>query len=221
MTDHATTDITTDAAADAATDATGDATAGVDRADAHDPRLPGSSARPALTLVIVTAVLVLVLGVALGATITEWLLFGLAAGLILWVGGAITGQVLLAHLLATGTSRQVLTLVRQIMWIVPRLYVPAGTIGVACGLALVARGDLGFGHVWVWLPTALYVATAAAGTAISAPGYTRLIRLAAGSEATPDTVRWRRDLMRLAWLNRVELAAVVLALLLIIVRPGS
>lgn len=162
------------------------------------------------------AVAALAFGAAAGATLDQWLTYLLVVGLVVWVGGAITGQILLAHALDRDGS-QALSLVGQIMWIVPRVYVPVGTVAVAAGIALAVRQGLDLTAGWILMPVALYVATAILGTTVSAPGYVRLARLA--ERTGPADPRYRHGLLRLAWLNRSELALVLLALLLLITRP--
>ena len=52
-----------------------------------------------------------------------WLALGLGVGLVLWVGGAVSGQILLARLL--DERGDVLDFLRQLLWIIPRFHVPA------------------------------------------------------------------------------------------------
>lgn len=74
------------------------------------------------------------------------------------------------------------------------------TVLLGCGLGLVAVTGGDYTRPEVLIPLALYGATAAAGSAISAPGYVRLIRLA--ERAGPDAPEVRRRLLPLAWVNR-------------------
>jgi hypothetical protein len=181
----------------------------------HAPA-PGSQLRAITALAAIVTLAAVSVGVAAGATVDQWLTYLLVVGLIIWIGGAITGQILLAHALDRD-AQAALALVGQIMWIVPRVYVPLGTIAVAAGLTLAVRQDLDLAAGWILIPTALYAATAVLGTTVSAPGYVRLARLA--ERAGPTDPSYRRGLLRLAWLNRTELALVLLALLLLVTRP--
>ncbi|RKN48440.1 hypothetical protein [Micromonospora endolithica] len=155
----------------------------------------------------VTVALAVVTGVSAGLNLTQWLSYGLAVSLVLWVGGAVSGQILLARLLDRGTGEQVLDYLRQLLWIIPRVYVPLGFVAVACGLALVTHTGESYLQPRVLIPLALYVLTAIAGSAISAPGYLKLLRLA--DQHGPDHPAVRQRLQPLAWLNRIELALVV------------
>jgi hypothetical protein len=145
-------------------------------------------------------------GLLVELSLRQWLVAGLGLGLVLWVGGAVSGQILLARLLDRASGREVLEYLRLLLWIIPRVYVPAGMVGVGCGIALVAVSGVSFTQPAVVVPLALYALTAVAGSVFSAPGYVRLIRLA--DTQGPDDPRVLRRLMPLAWLNRAELTLV-------------
>lgn len=161
-------------------------------------------------LVVGVAVLALAAGTGwlAGLDARRWLVLGLGAALVLWVGGAVSGQILLARLLdRDADGRQVLDYLRQLLWIIPRFYVPLGFVALGCGLGLVAVTGTGFATPAVLVPLGLYLLTAIAGSAISAPGYVRLVRLAETAGADHPDVR--RRLLPLAWVNRAELALVL------------
>jgi hypothetical protein len=73
-------------------------------------------------------VLAAVVGGGLGLTVTQWLTLGLAASLVLWVGGAISGQFLLARMFDRNSEQETLDFVRLLMRIIPRVCAeqPAG-----------------------------------------------------------------------------------------------
>ncbi|OJY40274.1 MAG: hypothetical protein BGP03_00175 [Pseudonocardia sp. 73-21] len=156
---------------------------------------------------LVTLALAVAVGLVVGVTATQWLALGVGGSLVLWVGGAISGQVLMARLLDGGDGRRVLDYLRLLMWIIPRFYVPLGLVALGCGLGLVVQAGASFGSPVVAVPLGLYLVTAVAGSAVSAPGYLRLMTFA--STHGPDHPDVRRRLLRLAWLNRVELGLVV------------
>jgi hypothetical protein len=145
-------------------------------------------------------------GLLAGLSVRAWLVFGLVLGLVIWVGGAISGQVLLARLLDRAAGQEVLNYLRLLLWIIPWLYVPIGMVGVGCGIALLVVTGVPFAQPLVIVPLALYGLTAVAGAVFSAPGYVRLIRFAEIHGA--DDPRVRQRLLPLAWLNRVELTLV-------------
>lgn len=178
---------------------------GVGRPDAGRA---GTQLRQVLVLGVAVLVLAAGTGWLAGLDARRWLVLGLCAALVLWVGGAVSGQVLLARLLDLDRDgRQILDYLRQLLWIIPRCYVPSGFVALGCGLGLVAVTGTAVATPAVLVPLGLYALTAVAGSAISAPGYVRLIRLAETAGADHPDVR--RRLLPLAWVNRVELALVV------------
>jgi hypothetical protein len=137
-----------------------------------------------------------------------WFAFGL--GLALWVGGAVTGQVMMARAKARKDYRTVVVLTREVSWIIPRVYIPVGVLAIASGLALVVLTGTSFFAWWVVLPILVYLGIVVMGSAYSLPEYGRLNRMfAERGERDPEA---HRRLTRAAWVNRIELAIVALAL---------
>ena len=146
-------------------------------------------------------------GLLVGLLPIQWLVYGLGLSLVLWVGGAVSGQILLARLLDRDVEGdETAAYLRQLLWIIPRFYVPLGFVAVGCGAALVLLTGANPLAPAILIPFALYLLTAVAGSAISAPGYVRLLR---AHSAGLSQSEFRRRLLPLAWLNRVELALVV------------
>ncbi|MGW4528712.1 hypothetical protein [Amycolatopsis sp. NPDC004378] len=147
-------------------------------------------------------------GWAVGITVDQVLVLALGASLVLWVGGAVSGQVLLARLLDHDhDSAETFAYLRRLLWIIPRFYVPVGVVAAASGAALAARTGTSFADPHVWIPLALYLATAVLGAAVSAPGYVRILRDAEPLSA--DHEAFLRRLVPLSWVNRVELCLVL------------
>jgi len=146
-------------------------------------------------------------GFVTGLTTRQWLALGIGASLVLWIGGAVSGQIILARLIDKGSGQQVVDYLRQLLWIIPVCYVPAGVIAVACGVVLVEITDTSFWNASVLVPLVLYALTAVAGGVLSAPGYVRLTRFAAAYG--PEHPQIGRMLAPLAWLNRIELVLVI------------
>jgi len=173
--------------------------------------MPRANSSRETRALLVLAVLVIGLGAVAGSiyglSTTQWLVLALSTSLVVWVGGAISGQVILARLLDKGRSEQVLDFTRVLLLIIPVFYVPVSLVALGCGVALIAIHGVAFWSPQVVIPLALYLMASVAGGAISAPGYTRLIRFAeANGPEHPDV---RRRLVPLAWLNRIELSLVV------------
>jgi uncharacterized membrane protein len=137
-----------------------------------------------------------------------WFVFGL--GLALWVGGAVTGQIMMARAKARKDYRTVVALTREVSWIIPRVYIPVGILAIASGLALVVLTGTSFFSWWVVLPILVYLGIVVMGSTYSLPEYARLNGMfAERGERDPEA---HRRLTRAAWVNRVELVIVAAAL---------
>lgn len=101
-----------------------------------------------------------------------WFAFGL--GLALWVGGAVTGQIMLARAKARKDYHTVVALTREVSWIIPRVYIPVGVLAIVSGLALVVLTGTSFFSWWVVLPVLVYLGIVVMGSAYSLPEYARL-----------------------------------------------
>lgn len=148
-------------------------------------------------------------------TIQQLLLLILLTGLGVWIGGAISLQVLIARAQLRNEYTQTITLMRQILWIVTRLFVPIGMLGVLAGVGLVFVTDAQFSDTYVFLPLLLYLMIALVGTFFSFPEYQRLDKLA--QERGDDDMEVQQRLNRAAWVNRIELV-IVYSFIVFIIR---
>lgn len=156
---------------------------------------------------VALAVLAVIAGAVVGLSVEQWLVYGIAVSLVLWLGGAVSGQILLARLLDRDAEGEETTAyLRQLLWIIPRVYVPLGFVAVGCGVALIVLTGADPLAPAILIPILLYVVTAVAGSAISAPGYIRLLR---ANERGLSREEFRRKLLPLAWVNRTELGLVL------------
>ncbi|MCG7418200.1 hypothetical protein MHY30_11860 [Microbacterium sp. ACRRU] len=164
---------------------------------------------------VAVTILAAAAGAAVGLSVQQWLIYAIALSLVLWLGGAVSGQILLARLLDRDVEgRETAAYLRQLLWIIPRIYVPLGFVAVGCGVALIVLTGANPLAPAILVPILLYIVTAVAGSAISAPGYIRLLR---ANERGLSRDEFRRALLPLAWVNRTELALVLSVGLILLV----
>lgn len=124
--------------------------------------------------------------------------------LVVWVGGAVTGQVVLARARAQGDDALVAALIDHIRWLITRVYIPAGSAALVSALALASRLGLPILTWWVALPVALFLGLAVVGGVYALPEYARLSAMAEARGVR--SAELHRRLGRVVWVNRVELA---------------
>jgi len=143
--------------------------------------------------------------------------FALLGGVGLWVGGATTLQVLFARARRSGDPARAVAAMRDIAWVIPRVFIPASLVGVGAGAALVARSPATrLSEPRVAFPLAVYAATVVTGSVYSLPEYGRLQQLA--DDRGPADPELHQRLTRATWVNRAELALVCLAVAGLVTR---
>lgn len=133
--------------------------------------------------------------------------------LVVWVGGAVTGQLLFAQTREDGAFT--VRLVRAFRWLIVWVYIPAASIAAASAVGLALSTGVSLATWWVALPLVMYVGLAVMGGVYSLPTYDRLIR---DAEAHGTSAAWYRTLWRAVWVNRIELALFAVAFLVVIVQ---
>lgn len=123
-----------------------------------------------------------------------WFLF--AVGLAMWVGGAVTGRIMMARAKARKDHRLMAGLTREVAWIIPHFYIPVGIVAVFAGVVLLWLTGTSLLSTWVLFPVAVYLGIIVMGSVYSLPEYARLNRMfAERGEDAPET---HRRLMRAA-----------------------
>ncbi len=138
------------------------------------------------------------------------LTFIVLLGLSICIGGAVTGQIILARARRLRENILVVLLMEQMRWMAVRVYIPVGSIAICSGIALVLLSGTSLTTWWVLLSVALAAITACTSALYSLPEYGRLVRMA--EETGVDDAELHKRLWRAVWVNRVELAIVVIAL---------
>lgn len=133
----------------------------------------------------------------------------LAVSLILWVGGAVTGQIWMFRARTLGDMTFTATLVPYINWIIRRIYVPAAATAFSSGMILAWRSGVPFTTPWLLFLIVVFLATIAVGSSYSLPEYARLAAQAQDNSQDPAL---HRRIATAAWVNRVELLLVLTGL---------
>ena len=150
-------------------------------------------------------------------TVSATILF---LSVVIWVGGAITGQIMLAR--AREDDVLVVLLVEHVRWLITHVYIPSATAALLAGLGLAFVTGTPLTAWYVAFPLALYVGLAIMGGMYSLPEYKRFLEAAdrhgVSVLSDPD---WHRRLWRTAWLNRIELALFAIAFVGVIAQIAA
>jgi uncharacterized membrane protein len=150
-------------------------------------------------------------------TLNTLLLILMACSIIIWVGGAITGQIWMFRAGQRGDMQLRAALIPYINWIIRFVYIPMASIAGTCGILLVWRSGLPFTTPWILFPLLVFITTIIVGSVYSLPEYSRLVTLLrAGDERDPVL---QRRIEIAAWVNRIELLLVLIGVIGIIGQP--
>ncbi len=137
----------------------------------------------------------------------EQLLFTLLIlSLMLWVGGAVTGQIWMFRARTLGDDAFAAKVVPYVNWIIRRVYIPAAATAFTSGMLLVWLKELSVTSPWLIFLISVFLATIVVGSVYSLPEYNRLENIA---QQDPSNQMLHRRLNRAAWVNRVELTLVL------------
>ena len=151
----------------------------------------------------------------MGVGAVEVLWFVFTIGLALWVGGAVTGQIMMARARVEGDNLRIVMLTREISWVISHFYIPVGIVAVLAGIGLVVVTGTSLLSWWVVFPVVIYMGIVAMGSFYSLPEYGKLNEMfIERGKNDPET---HARLTKAAWVNRIELAIVTIGLFGIIV----
>lgn len=140
----------------------------------------------------------------------------LVLSLIVWVGGAITGQIWMFRAGQQGDLNTRVVLLPQILWIIRRVYIPMAATAFTSGLLLAWRAGVSWTAPWLLFPVIVFIATVVVGSLYSLPEYSRLVALLGHRSASDPELQRRIEIA--AWVNRVELGLVLIGVVGVIVQ---
>jgi Predicted integral membrane protein (DUF2269) len=137
---------------------------------------------------------------------------------VLWVGGAVTIQLLAIRASRPNARLQIGLLASEIEWVGTRVFIPSSLILVVFGFLLVGKGDWDW-HFWLVFALAVWIASFLAGIAFLGPQSGKL-----GEDVERygiDSAQATERLQRIFLVSRVELVFLLLVVLDMALKPGS
>jgi hypothetical protein len=134
----------------------------------------------------------------------------LVLSLIFWVGGAITGQIMLARARVLHDMTFAANLIPMVRWLITTIYIPAAATAFTSGLVLAYLNGISLTTPWLLFLIFVFTATVIMGSVYSLPEYKRLTQML--NERGPHDMELHRRLTLAAWFNRIELCLIVIGL---------
>lgn len=152
-------------------------------------------------------------------TLYEFLKFVHILAAVVWVGGAVTSQVISLLATRSGDASRRAALATEVEWLGTRVFTPASGVLFLFGIFLVIEGNWSFGEPWVGAGILIWLLSTIAGSAFYGPELGRIRKMGAAGGADSPAVTARVD--RLLLVSRIELVLLVLAIFLMVVKPGT
>jgi uncharacterized membrane protein len=151
-------------------------------------------------------------------TLYEALLLLHIVAAIVWVGGAITIDILATRVIRVGGG-VVAEFIQQIGWMGKAVFMPASISVLGLGIAMVAVNDAWtIGQLWIVLALVGIGISVITGAAFFGPEAARVSR--ALQVGGPDDPEVRRRLRRIMLVSRLDLLILLLIVADMVIKPG-
>ena len=152
-------------------------------------------------------------------TTYELLLFAHIMAAVVWVGGAVSSQIISFRVLQSGDPARKATLAGELEWVGTRVFTPASGILLLFGIFLVLNGNWGWGEPWIGGGLLIWLASTVTGIAFFGPELGR-IQERVNAEG-PDSPAVMTQVNRLLLVSMIELGLLILAVFLMSTKPGT
>jgi uncharacterized membrane protein len=117
---------------------------------------------------------------------------------VVWVGGGVAITIMGLLVERAGDPREMATLVKYAEKIGTRVFTPSGLIVLAFGIAMVEKGDLGWGIFWIDFALVVFAISYVVGAAYLGPTAKKIHKAyeASGGEVTPLITSLQRRVLR-------------------------
>jgi uncharacterized membrane protein len=149
----------------------------------------------------------------------ELLLFVHVLAAVVWVGGALSLQVLAIRAERSPDAGRVANFATEAEWVGSRVFLPASLVLLLAGIGLTFEGDWGFTTPWVLLGLIAYGLSALTGSLFLGPESGRIGRMI--TEVGPQDPDVIARIKRIFVVSRIELAVLLLIVFDMTVKPGS
>jgi len=153
------------------------------------------------------------------AVLYDWLLAFHILAAIVWVGGAVTNQVLGIRIRAAGDRQLQYQFAKQVEFVGTRLYMTASLVLLVLGIWMVSIGPWNFGMLWIDLALAMFAFSFVSGAFYIGP---QLKKMAAAIERDGmDSPAGDEILRKIYLVSRIELVLLILIVFDMVLKPGA
>jgi uncharacterized membrane protein len=149
----------------------------------------------------------------------ELLLFVHVLAAVVWIGGALSLQLLAIRAERSPDGGRVANIATEAEWVGSRIFLPASIVLLLAGIGLTLEGDWGFTTLWVLLGLIAYGLSALSGSLFLGPESGRIGKMIA--EVGPQDPEVIARIKRIFLVSRIELVVLLFIVFDMTVKPGS
>jgi uncharacterized membrane protein len=149
----------------------------------------------------------------------ELLLFVHVLAAVVWVGGAMSLQVLAIRAERSADGGRIANFATEAEWVGSRVFLPSSIVLLLAGIGLTLEGDWGFTTPWVLLGLIAFGLSALTGSLFLGPESGRIGKMIADvGPQDPDVLA---RIKRIFLVSRIELVVLLFIVFDMTVKPGS
>lgn len=138
---------------------------------------------------------------------------------VVWVGGAVTVNILGTRVAAARDGQALAAYGRNTEWVGTHVYMPSSIIVLVFGIFTVIKGGFGFWQGWIIFGIAGIVITALTGSLFLGPELKRIAGIVESRGAEdPEAIERSTRLIRI---GRIDLLILILVVIDMVLKPGS
>lgn len=138
---------------------------------------------------------------------------------VIWVGGAVTVQVLASMAQRAGDPARMAVFAKDAELVGMRVFMPASLVVLAAGIWAVIEGSWSWGDVWILWGLAGVAFSAIVGSTFLGPESGRIGALI--GERGPSDPEVQRRLSRIFLVSRIEMTILLTVVLVMVIKPGA
>jgi uncharacterized membrane protein len=138
---------------------------------------------------------------------------------VIWVGGALSIQVLGTRISRTDDAVRMAAFARDAEWVGTRIFAPTSGILLLAGIFLVTEGGWGFESLWIIFGILAFLYSFISGAFFIGPASKKLAE--ALDQRGPEDAGVQANIQRILMISRIELVILFLIVIDMAIKPGA
>ena len=153
------------------------------------------------------------------AVLYDWLKAIHILAAIVWVGGAVTNQIIAIRITRSGDRQLTYQFAKQVEFVGMRLYTAASLVLLVLGIWMVSIGPWNYGMLWIDLALAMFAFSFVSGAFFIGPQLKKMTE--AFDRDGMESAAGAEILRKVFLVSRIELVLLILIVFDMVLKPGA